>query len=170
MDPLIKLLLLILFQNGYCFGEYSSVIAVCESKCEVSNCTIGVSHKCGIEDIANISTDNTRVRLCSSEILLNFELRIFDIKTFSMVGYHMHNPVIKCPSDTLAGIRLDGIQSLELLNFRIVNCGLRIWTANDSEPEIKTNSSIKSSVNIRNSMNVVISNVNITAGQGIGLA
>ena len=168
MDPLIKLLLLILFQNGYCFGEYSSVIAVCESKCEVSNCTIGVSHKCGIEDIANISTDNTRVRLCSSEILLNFELRIFDIKNFSMVGYH--NPVIKCPSDTLAGIRLDGIQSLELLNFRIVNCGLRIWSANDSEPEIKTNSSIKSSMNIRNSLNVVISNVNITAGQGIGLA
>ena len=163
---LIKLFLLTLFQNGYCFGEYSLVLAVCESNCEVNNCTIGALHKCGIEDIADISTNNTQVRLCSSEILLNnFTVVISNVHNFSIIGYY--DPVIKCSNNTLSGISFVNVYNLKLLNFEIVGCGLR---SRIDPQENGPNLNIKASLNIQNGRNFILKNVKITSGQGSGLA
>ena len=161
------LLLLTSVQAASSFTSYQSVIGVYDPEREVDqNCLSGTSQKYPIKDLVHLSTNNTQVRICSPHLELNRNITISYLTNVSIVGYHY--PVIHCPDNTSAGLSFIGARNLELLNFTIMNCGLKTRIA--EEPMEGPSTNIKASINVQNSTDVHIANVQVKNGPGTGLS
>ena len=163
MEVLI-LLLLISLQTA---SSSRSVIAVHDPKSEMNQkCINGTSHQYLMEDLVHLSLNDTQVRICSPHIELSLNITILYTKNLSIMGYGY--PIISCPDDTSAGFSFIGALNLELMNFTILNCGLR--TRIDKEPMEGPSSNLKASINVQNSTNVHIADVQVMNGPGTGLS
>ena len=167
MELLLILLLLTSVQAASSFISYQSVIGVYDPEREVDqNCLSGTSQKYPIKDLVHLSTNDTQVRICSPHLELNRNITISYLTNVSIVGYHY--PVIECPDNISAGLSFISARNLELLNFTIVNCGLK--TTIDEEPMEGPSTNIKASINVQNSTDVHIANVQVKNGPSTGLS
>ncbi len=115
-----------------------------------------------LDSISNI-TNNTEIWICSREpILLDSVILLRDVSNISIHGYD--NAIIRCPNNTEAGFLLINIQRLTISDITVENC-----VAN-STVDPSPDHNLGASINIQQSSEVFISNINVTKGPGTGLA
>ena len=113
-----------------------------------------------LEDLPQISLNNTLVRICSERLTLDTVIEISSGANIDIVGYGL--PQLWCSNATKAGVIFNEITNLSLSSFTMINCAL-LFPENSIE-------NIKTALLIMNSTNITLQRVFMSNSPGTGLS
>ena len=148
--------------------SFKSVIAIYDPSESINlQCANGSDLQyTSLDNLSLVHLNDTQIRLCSNNLTLSRVITVANGSNVAIIGFD--KPVVTCLNGTLSGFNFLGVHIVKLLSFTMDKCGFIVHI--DPEEVNATSRNIGSSLNIQECTDIIMTDVNVTNGQGTGLS